>query len=85
MPTPSRFTRSGLQAHQGELILVRRGKPLPNKGRYSFTDREDRIWGEGEEEWLITIMENNPMKRTPYNPWLDLAFIKAIEANNPSS
>ena len=83
MTTSSRFHRSGPQIHHGEPILVRRGSPLPNKGRYSFNNTMERT-GESDDEWIIHIMENNRMNRTPYTPWLDLAFIKAIEANNPS-
>lgn len=83
MPTPSRFTHSGPQIHYGELILVRRGHPLPNKGRHSFTDRQDITRGESEEDWKDIILENNPDELTPYNPFIDLHFFLALNANNP--
>lgn len=68
--------------------MVRRGRPLPLKGRYAFieiNERNERNFDEGEGTWQESICRNNPLTRPPYYRWNAVDFCREIEARNPSN
>ncbi len=84
----ARFPRPGMQIMDGAPIHVRRGHPLPMKGRYrpQPSDREPLLdWfnsTSAHEGWLNAIWDNNPPDQGRPR-MLSLDWLLTITRNNP--
>lgn len=80
----SRYSKSGNQVFHGDLIIVRRGRPLPNRGRFFKKHPTTDTLLHSDEDWQDQVSTNNPLKWSWHNNPPGFESWKAIQKNNPS-
>lgn len=85
MSTSSRFQRSGMQVFQGQPTFVRRGRPLPNKGRY-FPPQNPLQWFDTAcDHWLDQIWDNNAQSVSRMLNPPSFSHFDEVDDNNPEA